>query len=348
MTDFAVVSGRLHCVGFGPGPQARVLASNPLLTLLFRMCYAIVRTEANAVQLLAQGFAHLQSLSDLPTQEPHDADPSHPTMPQGLQRGMSYMHLTTTTTSGPSAPRSRLPDAHTPTSSTAGRDRPFTGLTPPSRSRTFRGSITGTSVHPVMALGWQPRCQVVCNGLRGEFLGGHDRDMFIRCTSPEYAALLPVDAALGGSIMSCSQFERAAGRELSKKWKESIHVVGEGEGSRATLISWIKRTAEREFGTAVVGKQVWVCWCADAEYYQGTIQAYNPDSGKHTVRVMLFFFTPGGQTLGAHYHMLKISPRNRCLTCVVPFTFPKSFRFSTVPGWRRTCTSQWNSSPLIP
>lgn len=84
--------------------------------------------------------------------------------------------------------------------------------------------------------------------------------------------------------MTCSQFERAAGRELSKKWKESIHVVGEGEGSRATLISWIKRQAEKDYGAGVVGKQVWVCWCADAEYYQGTITAYNPDNGKHTVQ----------------------------------------------------------------
>lgn len=84
--------------------------------------------------------------------------------------------------------------------------------------------------------------------------------------------------------MTCSQFERCAGRELSKKWKESIHVVGEGEGSRATLLSWLKRRAEQEFGAGVVGKKVWVCWCADAEYYQGTVVSYNREGGKHTVQ----------------------------------------------------------------
>ena len=32
--------------------------------------------------------------------------------------------------------------------------------------------------------------------------------------------LAPVDVAQGGCILSCSQFEKCAGRELSKKWKE--------------------------------------------------------------------------------------------------------------------------------
>jgi len=29
---------------------------------------------------------------------------------------------------------------------------------------------------------------------------------------------------------------------------------------------------------------VWVCWCADSEFYQGTIVDYNRESGKHTVQ----------------------------------------------------------------
>lgn len=115
-------------------------------------------------------------------------------------------------------------------------------------------------------------------------MGGHDRDMFIQVTSGQYAGLPLVDASLGGCIMTCSQFERCAGRELSKKWKESIHVVGEGEGSRATLLAWLKRRAEQDFGAGVVGKKVWVCWCADAEYYQGTVMSYNREGGKHTVQ----------------------------------------------------------------
>lgn len=147
---------------------------------------------------------------------------------------------------------------------------------------TAPSSVPG--IHPVVRLGWKPLCNVVCNGLRGEFLGGHDRDMFMKVTSGHYAGLPLVDASIGGSIMTCSQFERYAGRELSKKWKESIHVVGEGEGSRATLLSWLKRKAEQNFGAAVVGKKIWVLWCADAEYYQGTIVAYNREGGKHTVQ----------------------------------------------------------------
>lgn len=31
------------------------------------------------------------------------------------------------------------------------------------------------SLHPVLALGWKPLCEVHCNGLVGKFLGGHDR-----------------------------------------------------------------------------------------------------------------------------------------------------------------------------
>lgn len=42
----------------------------------------------------------------------------------------------------------------------------------------------------------------------------------LQATSKEFAALPPVDHGQGGCILSCSQFEKCAGRELSKKWKE--------------------------------------------------------------------------------------------------------------------------------
>lgn len=71
------------------------------------------------------------------------------------------------------------------------------------------------------------------------------------------------------------------------RWKESIHVAGEGEGSKATLVAWLKRRAEADFGAAVVGRHVWVCWCADAEYYMGEIISYSRENGKHKVSCSL-------------------------------------------------------------
>jgi hypothetical protein len=53
--------------------------------------------------------------------------------------------------------------------------------------------------------------------LTGFFLGGHDRDLYIKGTSAEYRYLPMVDVSQGGCIMTCSHFEKAAGRELSKK-----------------------------------------------------------------------------------------------------------------------------------
>lgn len=111
-------------------------------------------------------------------------------------------------------------------------------------------SEVAANAHPVIRSGWRkPLCHVHCNGLVGQLLGGHDRDLYIRyvvvggvshhadlgtlrCTSGEYSHAPLVDVSQGGCIMTCSQFEKAAGRELSKKWKESIHVIGEGEGSK--------------------------------------------------------------------------------------------------------------------
>lgn len=167
-----------------------------------------------------------------------------------------------------------------------GRDSVPSSLLPSGapRLRASRMTQTNSKLHPILQMGWAPLCEVHCNGLTGLFLGGHDRDLYIQATSKEFAALPPVDHGQGGCILSCSQFEKCAGRELSKKWKESIHVNGEGEGSKATLIAWLKRKAAHEFGEAAVGRQVWVCWCADAQFYRGTITHYNPDTGKHQVR----------------------------------------------------------------
>ena len=61
-------------------------------------------------------------------------------------------------------------------------------------------------------------------------------------------------------------------------------MAGEGEGSKATLVAWLKRRAEAGYGAAVVGRTVWVCWCADAEYYLGEIISYSRENGKHKVR----------------------------------------------------------------
>ncbi|KAK9808154.1 hypothetical protein WJX73_002646 [Symbiochloris irregularis] len=152
------------------------------------------------------------------------------------------------------------------------------------RLRCSRLNQASSTLHPILQLGWKPLCEVHCNGLTGMFLGGHDRDLYIQATSKEFRNLPPLDYSQGGSILSCSQFEKCAGRELSKKWKESIHVLGEGEGSKATLIAWLKRRAAHDFGSGVVGKTVWVCWCADAQYYRGTITHFNADTGKHQVR----------------------------------------------------------------
>ncbi|KAL0039756.1 hypothetical protein WJX77_006974 [Trebouxia sp. C0004] len=149
--------------------------------------------------------------------------------------------------------------------------------------RVNKASAKHQDIHPVLKLGYETMCEVHCNGLQGLFLGGHDRDLFIQCTSHEYADMPLIDASQGGCIMSCSHFERAAGRELSKKWKESIHVVGEGEGSKATLLAWLKRQADA-MAPDIVGSSVWVCWCNEAEFYHGTVVSFNKESGKHKVR----------------------------------------------------------------
>lgn len=170
--------------------------------------------------------------------------------------------------------------AGSPTSATGAKRHTTNHSTPAKRTVKYAQPLQ--DMHPVLKLGYQTMCEVHCNGLQGLFLGGHDRDLYIQCTSHEYADLPLIDANQGGCIMSCSHFERAAGRELSKKWKESIHVVGEGEGSKATLLAWLKRQAEA-MSPDIVGNHVWVCWCNEADFYHGTILSFNRESGKHKV-----------------------------------------------------------------
>ena len=153
---------------------------------------------------------------------------------------------------------------------------------PLSSRRSSKTLSAYNNLHPVLKLGYKPMCEVHCNGLQGLFLGGHDRDLFIQCTSPDYRDLPLIDANQGGCIMSCSNFEKVAGRELSKKWKESIHVVGEGEGSKATLLAWLKRQAEN-MSPDIIGSSVWVCWCNEPDFYLGQILSFNKENGKHKV-----------------------------------------------------------------
>ena len=61
-------------------------------------------------------------------------------------------------------------------------------------------------------------------------------------------------------------------------------MAGEGEGSKATLVAWLRRRAEADFGAGVVGKHVWVCWCVDAQYHRAEVLSYQRDTGKHKVR----------------------------------------------------------------
>lgn len=48
----------------------------------------------------------------------------------------------------------------------------------------------------------------------------------LQATGPGYNDIPLLDAKDGGCIMTCAQFERRAGRELSKKWKESSECHG--------------------------------------------------------------------------------------------------------------------------
>lgn len=156
-----------------------------------------------------------------------------------------------------------------------------------SKSKAMRAVLASKcdeSLHPIIRMGWKPLCSVTCNGLDGVFWGGHDRDVYVQCTSAPYAGLPLTDVSYGGCMMSCSHFERLAGRELSKKWKESIHVVEESRGSKMTVLKWLKEQTRVKYGSDIVGKQVWVCWCSDARFYHGTVIGYNSSTGKHAIK----------------------------------------------------------------
>jgi hypothetical protein len=98
------------------------------------------------------------------------------------------------------------------------------------------------------------------------FLPGHSsQDLYILCHASEITPPASLrDVKDGGCVMTCAAFEKRAGRELSKKWKESIHVLGH-DGSRATLITWLRRQASRWYGDQVIGKTCWIRWFSDGE-----------------------------------------------------------------------------------
>ncbi len=64
------------------------------------------------------------------------------------------------------------------------------------RGKAAKAAQGDATLHPILRMGWQPLCSVVCNGLRGEFLGGHGMDLYIRCTAPQFAALPLIDVNL--------------------------------------------------------------------------------------------------------------------------------------------------------
>lgn len=147
----------------------------------------------------------------------------------------------------------------------------------------------------ILGYGWKPLCTVVCNGLQAEFLGGHDREMFVKATS------------LANEVMTCSQFERKSGRGSSKKWKESLHVIlnhrkdnGVLEldleaSKRCTLLTWLKEKAQKDFGEKVVNQTVWIRRFVGGsntnsiEWACALILKFNASTGKHTVQVWLVF-----------------------------------------------------------
>ncbi len=82
----------------------------------------------------------------------------------------------------------------------------------------------------------------------------------LSCLTPLSRRLSSLLALYCGQAISWAHWLIAVGHSACR-WKESIHVSGEGEGSKATLVAWLKRRAEADFGHGVVGRNVWVCWC---------------------------------------------------------------------------------------
>lgn len=46
------------------------------------------------------------------------------------------------------------------------------------RGKAAKAAQADATLHPVLRMGWQPLCSVVCNGLTGDFLGGHGGYLF--------------------------------------------------------------------------------------------------------------------------------------------------------------------------
>lgn len=45
-----------------------------------------------------------------------------------------------------------------------------------------------------------------------------------------------------------------------------VHVVSESDGSKCTLINWLRRQANRQYGDRVVGRTCWIRWCSDGGF----------------------------------------------------------------------------------
>lgn len=214
-----------------------------------------------------------------------------------------------------------------------------------SKSQAMRAVVatkSDESLHPVIRMGWKPLCNVSCNGMNGIFWGGHDRDVYVQCTSPPYAGLPLVDVAYGGCMMTCSHFERISGRELSKKWKESIHVLlpdsqenSQKSLQRMTMYKWLKQQAacESMYGHGIVGRKIWICWFADARFYQGTVIEYKKSSGKHVVQ-----YTAGRVTEELHLPLEKVD-----VGVVEPHVFPHADALHT-PGNIVVSNPIWNQN----
>ena len=63
-----------------------------------------------------------------------------------------------------------------------------------------------------------------------------------------------MDVAQGGCILSCSQFEKCAGRELSKKWKERC------DGQLACIVH-ISNPGLSKHGLCLLAGPVQCCTC---------------------------------------------------------------------------------------
>jgi hypothetical protein len=105
-----------------------------------------------------------------------------------------------------------------------------------------------SNLHYIVRMGWTPLCAVARgDDATGVLWGGHEGDVYVRATSGACRSLPSVDIRYGRSLMGCSYFEKIAGREPCKKWKESIFWVGDRgtpgavrRSGRNALVRWLK------------------------------------------------------------------------------------------------------------